>query len=156
MTQVTEEIYYEVSQELEDTFAKIWKSLHISVDLKYKLIGNSKLKGGIKISKLRDVLSYLTNQEMLIELNENDLYTLDDVAMEIVISQELSKIYIDPNTGKIRLLKPDVITFSGIIKKYSLEDVTRANTLVKLMELTEEERKFIQTTSGLEFGTNDL
>ncbi len=145
-----EETYYEVSDEFANIFESIWKTTYLPVDLKYRLVGNAKLKNGVKIIKLNDLQCYLTQQELIIEVNEIELNKLDEKAMMIILNQEVCKITVDMNNGKIKLIKPDVVTFSGVIKKYGLDDVMRANELIKLLDISDNEEEVIQTINGFE------
>ena len=56
----------------------------------------------------------------------------------ILIEQEIDKININVETGKIKLGKTDLNTFSSIVNKYGVEKVARAN---KVEELYKEQKK---------------
>ena len=54
------------------------------------------------------------------------------------MEQEIDKININIETGKIKFVKTDLNTFSAIVNKYGVEKVARAN---KVEELYQEQKK---------------
>jgi hypothetical protein len=97
------------------------------------------LKGAIKASIVPEIWKHVTEFDILIEINELIFTTIDGLALEILVRQELDKINMDLESGKIKFIKPDVFTFSGIIKKFGLDNVARANNLVNLMNDQQED-----------------
>ena len=45
---------------------------------------------------------------------------------------EIDKIYINIDSGKIKLVKTDLNTFSSLVNKYGMEKVARANKVEEL------------------------
>ena len=136
-----ENTYYELSDEFITTFNAILEKMHLPTEIKYELLGNSKLKGGIKITKLSDLNKHLIKREIVIEINEDHISKLTDKAGEILITQELAKIHLDLEKGKLTLASPDVVTFASVINKYGASDVIDANQMIKLLQMQEEEAK---------------
>jgi hypothetical protein len=62
----------------------------------------------------------------------------DDESITILMEQEIDKIYINIETGKMKLIKTDLNTFSSLVNKYGVEKVARAN---KVEELYQEQQK---------------
>lgn len=53
----------------------------------------------------------------------------DDESIDILFEQEIDKISFNVETGKVKLVKPDISTFSSLIKKWGIEKISRANQL---------------------------
>ena len=51
----------------------------------------------------------------------------DEESRTILIEQELDKVSMHTETGKIKMLKTDLNTFSSLVNKYGVEKVARAN-----------------------------
>lgn len=111
------------------------------MELKYVLLGNAKLKSVIKITKISELYKHMLEKEVVVEVNEAYFEKIGEEPARILISQELTKIAVDMDSGKLTLVSPDVITFSSIIKKFGAEDVLNANELIKLLHMQEEEAK---------------
>ena len=70
--------------------------------------------------------------------NESLMNVFDEESINILIEQELDKISINMDTGKVKLIKPDLTTFSSLINKYGIEKIARAN---KVEELYQQQQK---------------
>ena len=69
----------------------------------------------------------MASKNVTLSVNE-DLYDkLDEDLLIILFEQEIDKITIDSNSGKIVMAKPDLVTFSPLINKYGHEKVLQAN-----------------------------
>jgi hypothetical protein len=51
-----------------------------------------------------------------------------------LIEQEIDKVSIDAQSGKIKMIKPDLTTFSAIINKYGVDKVAKANQVEELYQ----------------------
>ena len=65
----------------------------------------------------------------------------DEESITILFEQEIDKININLDSGKIKLVKTDLNTFSSIVNKYGVEKVARAN---KVEELYAEQQKDVK------------
>ena len=66
------------------------------------------------------------------------LNTYDEESATILFEQEIDKVNINLDSGKIKLVKTDLNTFSSLVNKYGVEKVARAN---KVEELYQEQQK---------------
>jgi hypothetical protein len=66
------------------------------------------------------------------------MHVFDDESVVILMEQEIDKININIETGKIKLVKTDLNTFSSLVNKYGVEKVARAN---KVEEIYNEQKK---------------
>ena len=62
----------------------------------------------------------------------------DEESSTILFEQEIDKININIDSGKVKLVKTDLNTFSSLVNKYGVEKVARAN---KVEELYQEQQK---------------
>ena len=129
MAKEAKETYYEVDSTTEELFLEVFNKKSLPVNVKLLFQGNSKQKQLIKVSKISDQYSFALGKELLISFNEDLLNVFDDESITILIEQEIDKININMESGKIKL---DLNTFSSIVNKYGVEKVGRANQVEEL------------------------
>lgn len=126
------EQFHELSDYIIEYFDQLEKKLSIPIDIKYVYQADDKQKTLIKIIKIADRYSNLLNAELLISFNEDFFDAFDDEAKNILIDQELALIEFNMDKGTLKIGKPDLISSSGVIKKYGLTAVERANQVKDL------------------------
>ena len=126
--------FYEVSEDTEKTFFNIFNKKSFPVSVKFQFIGCENQKTLIKIGKINDQFSFLLEKELLISVNEDLFSVFDDESITILIEQEIDKISIDTQSGKIKMIKPDLTTFSSLISKYGVDKVAKANQVEELYQ----------------------
>jgi hypothetical protein len=126
--------FYDVSSDTQDTFFKVFNKKTFPLSIKFQFIGAEKQKSLIKISKLPDQYSFLLDKELLVQVNEDLISVFDEESVTILIEQEIDKISVDTQSGKIKLIKPDLTTFSSLISKYGVDKVAKANQIEELYQ----------------------
>jgi hypothetical protein len=126
--------FYEVSQDTQDTFFKVFNKKSFPLAIKFQFIGCESQKSLMKISKLSDQFSFLMDKELLVSINEDLMSVFDDESITILIEQEIDKVSIDTQSGKIKMIKPDLTTFSSLITKYGVDKVAKANQVEELYQ----------------------
>jgi hypothetical protein len=130
--------FYELSEDTTSKFFDIFNKKSFPLSVKFQFIGDEKQKELIKIAIINPRFSFLLGKEILVSVNEQIMEAFDDESVTILMEQEIDKIYINIETGKIKLIKTDLNTFSSLVNKYGVEKVARAN---KVEELYNEQRK---------------
>jgi hypothetical protein len=126
--------FYEVSQDTQDTFYQVFNKKTFPLAVKFQFVGSETQKNLIKISKLPDQYSFLLEKELLVMVNEDLMSVFDDESITILIEQEIDKVSIDTQSGKIKMIKPDLTTFSSLISKYGVDKVAKANQVEDLYQ----------------------
>jgi hypothetical protein len=124
--------FYEVSEDGQQEFYKVFNKKSFPISVGFQFIGSEKQKQLIKISKLADQYGFLLNKELLVSINEDLLNVFDEESISILIEQEIDKVSIETESGKIKMIKPDLSTFSSLITKYGVEKVSKANGIEEL------------------------
>jgi len=130
--------FYELSEDTISDFYEIFNKKSFPVSMKFQFQGDQKQKGIISITKVPDKYAAILEKELLISINEDLLTAYDDESITILFEQEIDKININLDSGKIKLIRTDLNTFSGLVNKYGVEKVARAN---KVEELYQEQQK---------------
>jgi len=131
--------FYSPAQETIDSLNSVLKKKAFPVDMRFQFIGNSKQKKLIVISKINDAFSFLLDKELLVSINEDILMVFDEESVRILFEQEIDKISINLDTGKLKMVKPDLTTFSSLINKYGIDKVAKANNLEELINQQKED-----------------
>jgi hypothetical protein len=126
--------FYEVSQDTQDTFYQVFNKKTFPLAVKFQFVGSETQKNLIKISKLPDQYSFLLEKELMVMVNEDLMSVFDDESITILIEQEIDKVSIDTQSGKIKMIKPDLTTFSSLISKYGVDKVAKANQVEDLYQ----------------------
>lgn len=130
---------YNLSEDTEEKFFEIFKKKSFPLPIKFQFIGNNKQKDLINISKIPDKYAFILEKDLLVSINEEMFDVFDnDESITILFEQVIDKINMNVDTGKIKLIKTDLNTFSSLVNKYGVEKVARAN---KVEELYQEQQK---------------
>lgn len=124
--------FYNLSDESISTFENIFNKKAFPINVGIQYIGSESQKELIKITKITENYSFLLGKELLVSINEDLLYKFDEESITILIEQELDKISINIDSGKIKFIKPDLTTFASLVSKYGIEKVSRANQVEDL------------------------
>ncbi len=130
--------HFELSQDTIDQFYEVFNKKAFPVNIGFSFIGNSKQKKAIIISKVPDKYQFKMQKELMIEINEELIEKFDDISRQILIEQEIDRLSINSDTGKIKLVKPDLTTFSSLVNKYGIDEVSRANQ-VEILSVQQKE-----------------
>lgn len=124
--------YYIVSDETISKFNEVFNSKTFPINIGFQFIGCNTQKTLIKITKMQKHFEFLLNKELLVIVNDDLMSVFDNESITILIEQELDKITMHPQSGKIKLVRPDLSTFAGIVTKYGIDKVARANQVEEL------------------------
>lgn len=121
------ERYKELGEDIKDLFMNVFDSKSFALPIGFRFVYDTKLKQVVQIKKFPPVYNFLLNKEVLVLVNEDLFDKMDEDLQRILFEQEIDKIGFNPKNGNIVMQKPDIITFSPLIKKHGAEKVLRAN-----------------------------
>jgi hypothetical protein len=130
--------FYKVSEDTISDFFEVFDKKSFPIKIDFQFLGNRKQKGLIKISKISDQYSAIlaielgSPRELLVTINEDLMDAFDEESRTILIEQEIDKINMNVESGKIKLVKTDLNTFASLVNKYGVEKVSRANQVESL------------------------
>jgi len=124
--------FYELSEDTINDFFEIFNKKSFPTKIDFHFLGNKKQKELIKISKLADDYAYSVKKDLKVSINEDLLNVFDEESITILIEQEIDKINMNLETGKVKLVRTDLNTFSSLVNKYGVEKVARANKVEEL------------------------
>jgi hypothetical protein len=130
--------YSDTDTDIIEDVMKIVSTLPFN--LSFKFISDLKLKRYIEVKKNTDLMFFLTKSEILVFINDEMHDELDEESRNILIEQEMAKISLDISKDKIKIEKPDISTFKGLVDKWTLDKVNKANHLVDLIRAQKEDK----------------
>jgi hypothetical protein len=132
--------FYELSEDTINDFFDVFNKKTFPVEVKFEFIGVKKQKQLIKISKIADDYAFVLKKDLKITINEDLMDAFDEESRTILIEQEIDKINMNLESGKIKLVGTDFNTFSSIVTKYGVEKVSRANQVETLFAEQKEDQ----------------
>ena len=128
------ERYTELSEDTIEVFNKTFDSFKFPLGIKMQFIGDLKQKNLIKISKIPNDYSFIMNKELKVSINEEMMDAFDDESIIILFEQEINRIEVNLDNGKLKLTKPDFNTYTAILNKHGVEKVQRALQVAELYQ----------------------
>jgi hypothetical protein len=133
--------FYEVSDDTITDFFDVFNKKTFPIKIDFQFQGHKKQKSMIKITKIADNMCAILNKELLVTVNEDLMIAFDEESRTILIEQEIDKINMNIDSGKIKLVKTDLNTFASLVNKYGVEKVSRANQVESLFIEQKEDEK---------------
>jgi alpha-D-ribose 1-methylphosphonate 5-triphosphate synthase subunit PhnI len=123
--------FEEVFPDTQNLFNRIIDTADLQRFVNIKILSNDKLKEVGKVVKANDLVRHMTNEDLIIIINEKIFEQLDE-AQQIMQAEELiASIHYDNENDKLVITKPDIVTYSGLVSKYSWEDYIRLRESIK-------------------------
>lgn len=110
--------YYEVHEDIQLLFDTFIKKIENLREVNIKILGSDRMKKIGLVKKADDILKHITQEDMIILINERVFEQLEDEQKEIVVEELLAEIYFDDEKSVVKKVKPDVNTFSLLLRKY--------------------------------------
>lgn len=124
--------FYDLQPETIEKIEALVSKLAMPFVIKIKMIGHSKQKSVVKMSKLNDINQFMTGYDLLLTINEEYLEAFDQDSSDILIFQELDRLTFNIQKGQIKISKWPLQTTSGVLKKWGIDAVAKANQLSEL------------------------
>ena len=133
--------FEEVFEDTQELFTRFVDEIDNLREVNIKILANNRLKEIGKVVKANDLLKHMTNEDIIVLLNETIFEQLDDQQKEMVIEELIAQIYFDAEKGKIVIIKPDVNTFSLLLRKYGYDKYETLHESIKALFAQSEEEE---------------
>jgi hypothetical protein len=131
--------FYKISDDTISLFKTTFSKKSFPFNVGFEFVGSESQKNLIKISKISDQFLFILEKELLVQINEDLMQVFDTESIQILFEQEIDKISVNMDTGKIKMVKPDLTTFSSLINKYGIDKIARANKVEELYSQQKED-----------------
>ena len=104
--------------------------------VKIKILSNEGVKKGFgNVNKTQEFVKFMTDYDVIIQINEPIFDQLEDKQKEYVVKDLLGKVFYDVDKDKISILQHDITTFSGVLSKYDIDTyLSIKESIVTLLE----------------------
>lgn len=113
--------YEQPFEDTQEMYNRAIIAANLSQYMNITVLVNNKLKDLFKVSKCSESENFKTGDDINIFVNEKLLEGLTPEQKLIVVEESLASLHYDMEKDSIVISKPDVVTFSGILSKYSFE-----------------------------------
>ena len=122
----------ELDEDIQQLFDTVIGCTDLERMVKIKIVGNDRQKEIGKVVKTNDLTKYLSNDvDVVVIINQLIFSQLPADMQEMVAIELITYIGYDSEKDKLIITKPDVSTFSSILRKYGYEAYERKELSVK-------------------------
>jgi hypothetical protein len=128
--------FEEVYEDTLELFQKHIEQSHIPRMVKFKILSNEGVKKEFgKVSKTSDIVKFMTDYDIVIQVNEPIFDQLEDNQKEYVVKDLLAQIVYDMDKDKISIVSHDITTFSGVLRQYDIDTyLSIKESMITLLE----------------------
>jgi hypothetical protein len=138
--------FEEVYEDTLTLFQKHIDQTSIPRMVKIKILSNDAIKKEFgKVSKTNDIVKFMTDYDVVIQVNEPIFDQLEDKQKEYVVRDLLAQIVYDMEKDKINIVSHDITTFSGVLRNYDIDTYLSIKesiiTLLEQKQIEEDSKK---------------
>lgn len=111
--------YQDVFNDTQALYTRLIIKSGLSNNVNIVILTDNNAKDIFKVNKANALLKHRTGDDVIIVINEKIFEKLTDQQKEIVAEESLASVNYDLENDKLVITKPDVVTFSGILSKYT-------------------------------------
>ena len=127
--------FEEVYQETLDEFNTHIGNSNIPGFVNIKILSNNTIKDFGTVTKAQDIIKFMTDYDVIIQINEPIFDKLQNDQKEYVIKDLLARIVYEMEKDKLTIVQPDVTTFSGVLRQYDIDHyLAIKESIVTLLE----------------------
>lgn len=124
--------YTDISKETEQIFNKFIDQADLQRVVNVKFLGCAELKQIGKVVKANDLLKFMTDNDVIILINEVIFDKLEQEQKELVVQELIAYVGYDFEKGKVVITQPDVNTFSLLLQKVGSEKYLKIQEVIRL------------------------
>ena len=113
--------FEEVYQETLDEFKLHIDNSNIPAFVNIKILSNNTIKDFGSVTKSQDIVKFMTDYDVIIQINEPIFDKLENEQKEYVVKDLLARIVYEMEKDKLTIVQPDVTTFSGVLRQYDID-----------------------------------
>jgi len=110
--------FEEVFEDTQALFDGFINQIDNLTEVNLKILAQNRLKEIGKVVKANDLVKHMTNEDIIILLNEEIFEQLEEEQKLMVVEELIAQVFYDVEKEKISIIKPDVNTFSLLLRKY--------------------------------------
>jgi|ERR1035437_383581 hypothetical protein len=131
--------YEQPFEDTQEMYNRAIDATSLNQYMNITILVNNKAKDIFKVAKCSETENFKTKDDINIFINEKLLEGLTPEQRIIVVEESIAAIHFDTESDTITLTKPDVSTFSGILRKYTFETWNVIRESIKTLKTKEKE-----------------
>lgn len=124
--------YTDVSTDTQKLFNRLIDEADLQRVINIKLLGCNELKQIGKVVKANDLLKFMTDNDVIILINEIIFDKLEQDQKELVAQELIAYVGFDFEKGKLVITQPDVNTFSLLLKRVGSDKYLHIQEVIRL------------------------
>jgi hypothetical protein len=133
--------YEEPFDDTKEIFENVISNADLSRFINFKLLINNKQKEIYKPIKANDLVKHMTNNDVVIIINERIFEQLNPEQKVMVAEESIAGVHFDAEKDKINFTKGDIQTYSGILRKYGYDKYEVLHESIKTLYNVEREEE---------------
>jgi hypothetical protein len=131
--------FQEVFADTQALFSNFVEQIDSLREVNIKVLANNTLKEITSVTKASEILKFMTEEDVIIQINEEVFEQLSPEQQLMVVEETIAKIYYDMEKGKLKIIKPDFTGFSLVIQKYGFDKCNELFVTIKSVFAQREE-----------------
>lgn len=113
--------YTEPFDETREVFEEVITTQMLDLNVNFKILADNRQKDIYKIFKANDLVKHMTNNDVVIVVNEAIFDKLELEQQRMVAEEATAGIHYDLEKEKLVITKGDITTFSGLLRKHGYD-----------------------------------
>lgn len=123
--------YEEVSEMNADIFKEIVSEVDLERVVNVIVLADNRQKEIGKVTKANPLVKFMTNEDVIIIINEKIYDGLEDEQKRLVADELVTWIGYDFEKDKVNIVKPDINVHTGVLRKYTFPIYERLQETIK-------------------------
>ena len=133
--------YTEPFDETRELFEDVIIKQQLDLNVNFKVLADNRQKDIYKIFKANDLVKHMTNNDVVIVVNEAIFDKLETSQQRMVAEEATAGIHYDLEKEKLIITKGDITTFSGLLRKHGYEKYEALRESIKTLYDADKEEK---------------
>jgi hypothetical protein len=133
--------YLEPFDDTKDTYTDAITRANLDLNVSIKILVDNRQKDIYRVFKANDLIKHMTNNDIVIVINEAVYDKLTEEQRIMVTEESLAGIHYDDEKEKVIITKGDVQTYSGLLRKYGYERYEVLRESIKTIYNAEKEEE---------------
>jgi hypothetical protein len=133
--------YTEPFDETREVFEEVITTQMLDLNVNFKILADNRQKDIYKIFKANDLVKHMTNNDVVIVVNEAIYDKLDSAQQHMVAEEATAGIHYDLEKEKLIIKKGDVQTHFGILKKFGADKYLNLHETINMLYSQEKDQE---------------
>ena len=133
--------YTEPFDDTKELFEEVIIKQQLDLNVNFKVLADNRQKDIYKIFKANDLVKHMTNNDVVIVVNETIFDRLETSQQYMVAEEATAGIHYDLEKEKLIITKGDITTFSGLLRNHGYEKYEALRESIKTLYDADKQEK---------------